>query len=355
MVKKHYYELDRLNVLLCLIVVFIHAFGGVAVRLDQNSFIHMLSASALRNCAFVVQGFIFLSALKYSMAADRGKFRYGAFLIKRIRRVLLPYIICVTVYYICFCSLDYFEDGFSMPVLLRYIYDGTLSAHFYFVIAIMQFYLLMPLWIGAVRRLPAPVIVLSGIIIYCIWVIRFAGKTEFFDRIFLSYIAFWMAGLAAGKNYDKFTNTIRKKISVIVFAFILLAIIDGSVFYIMKDTLLMAYCFEIIHMLYAFSAILFAIAICMFSDKKPSFLTGAVNGLSYEIYLWHCLVLTYIDRFIDNISLAFIRDVVAVRVGGIYIIIFTFCLVHTAVKAGITRRKRTARGHTVKKLNKERY
>ena len=37
MVKKHYYELDRLNVLLCLIVVFIHAFGGVAGRLNQDS------------------------------------------------------------------------------------------------------------------------------------------------------------------------------------------------------------------------------------------------------------------------------------------------------------------------------
>ncbi|MBP3360539.1 MAG: acyltransferase [Clostridia bacterium] len=354
MVKRHYYELDRLNVLLCLIVVFIHAFGGIVQMLDPNNFLHMMSLSVLRNCAFAVQGFIFLSALKYGVAADKGKFRYGAFLIKRIRKVLLPYIISVAVYYICFCSLDYFEEGFSTPVLLRYIYDGTLAAHFYFVIVIMQFYLLMPLWTRAVRRLPAPVIVISGIIIYCIWVICFAGKTELYDRIFITYIPFWMAGLAAGKNYSGFTNLIKKDVVKITAAFIMLAIIDGSGFYITENTLITAYFFEIIHMLYAFSAILFTSAVCMYTDSKLSFFTGAVNSLSYEIYLWHCLLLTYIDRFIDIISPASVRGFAAIRVGGIYIIIFAFCLVHAAVKAGINGR-RTASGRNRQKHNKERF
>ena len=79
-VKKHYTELDRLNCILCFLVIFIHSFGVVAYKMEENSFPRFFSISLLRNCTFAVQGFIFLSGLKYSTAMNKGKFGYFSFL-----------------------------------------------------------------------------------------------------------------------------------------------------------------------------------------------------------------------------------------------------------------------------------
>ena len=133
MSKKRYLELDRQNVLFCLIVVFIHAFGTLAGKLDTSGYWYILSRAVLKNCAFVVQGFMFLSAAKYTAVYSGKKLGYGKFILGRIKKVIIPYILCTTVYYTVFIYLG-IVDKFSFRELVWYILRGDLSAQFYFII-----------------------------------------------------------------------------------------------------------------------------------------------------------------------------------------------------------------------------
>lgn len=149
-------ELSFLNVLFCLLVIFIHVAAEPASRLDRMSAEYAIVLIPWRLSAFVVQGFIFLSGLKMFLhESGKGYFSYiGA----RLKSVALPYFVCVLCYYAYFqYKGGYFEP--NLRELAAYILNGTLVSHLYFVVVIMQFYLLKPLW----KRFTASVPPLLGI------------------------------------------------------------------------------------------------------------------------------------------------------------------------------------------------
>lgn len=322
MSKKRYYELDRQNALFCLIVVFIHAFGTLAAKLDPSGCWYILSKAALKNCAFVVQGFMFLSAAKYTAAYMDREFCFGKFLIGRIKKVIIPYVLCTLVYYIVFLNMGIVGE-FNLKELGGYILRGDLSAQFYFIIAIVQFYLLMPLWILIVKKLPSRTIITVGIIIYALWMWRAFGYTVYYDRVFLSYFPFWVFGLAFGKNYDKYKRFIASHIGKICGLYVLLFCINGFVGQIFTSN---PYLLEVIHTVYAFGAIILSHGILSGGRGMDGVLAKGINKLSFEIYLWHCLILVIMDFYINKMKLPRISQEIIMRVGGIYIVIFAASL-----------------------------
>ena len=335
MIKKRYSELDRQNVLFCLLVVFIHAFGTLAARLDPSGYPYIVSAAVLKNCAFVVQGFMFLSAVKFTEIYKDKSFTYGKFLSGRIKKVIIPYILCTLVYYVVFTYTG-IVGSFNIKELGGYILRGDLSAQFYFVIAIAQFYVLMPLWLFIAKKAPGWIIIASGLVVYGIWIYFVFGYTVYYDRIFLSYIPFWMLGIAAGKNYGSFREAISRNIGKIGILYVILFCANGflgQVFVIHPCIL------EVLHTAYSFGAILFSYGLFVNEGAGQNLLTSGINKLSYEIYLWHCLVLTFIDAVINKMELPRILHHVIVRVGGIYLVIFAASLV-TGLLLKIKNKKR---------------
>ena len=82
---------------------------------------------------------------------------------KRIKTVLIPYIFAVLIYYVYFMRNGYFP--FSVKDIVFYVLSGSLVSPFYFIVAIMQFYLLMPLWIKMTEKIkPLPAIAISLVI-----------------------------------------------------------------------------------------------------------------------------------------------------------------------------------------------
>ena len=335
MSKKRYLELDRQNVLFCLIVVFIHAFGTIGAKLNSSSYWYILSQAVLKNCAFVVQGFMFLSAAKYVAVYKDRKLDFPRFLIGRIKKVIIPYILCTLVYYGVFLRFGIIQKA-DYNELAGYILRGDLSAQFYFIIAIVQFYLLMPLWIFISKKLPEWIIIGGGLVIYILWVGLAFGYTVYYDRIFLSYLPFWTFGLAFGKSYDKFKGFITGHLGITGILYVLLFCINGFAGQVFT---LSPYLLEAIHTIYAFGAILLSYGIFLNGRGYAGVLTSGINKLSFEIYLWHCLALKAIDWFINKMSLPRISQEAIVRVGGIYLIIFAVSL-FTGLMIKIKKRKR---------------
>ena len=78
-------------------VVFIHVSSIPVSQLQKDSLQYLGVMLPWRLSAFVVQGFIFLSGLKFFMKGTE-KFNYLTFLKKRIKTILLPYIIWTAAY-----------------------------------------------------------------------------------------------------------------------------------------------------------------------------------------------------------------------------------------------------------------
>ena len=331
MQHKRYYELDRLNVLYCLIVVFIHAFGIYTARLTQGSTTQLICTAFMKNCAFVVQGFMFLSAAKYSLIYSDKKINYLKFIKGRFKRVILPYIICVCAYYLVFVVIDYVQNPGVVP-LVRYILDGTLSAQFYFVIAIVQFYVSLPLWLWLYKRVNGVLLTGIAVAVWALWLHFFAGICVFFDRIFLTYIPFWAAGLAVGRKYTGFKNKITSHTGVVVFIFLVFYGANAIVRHFLE---LSPNMLEVLHTAYCFSAIMVTYALFSKDKRSLSPLIKGMNELSFDIYLWHCLLLVFIDRFLAEISFTMLWHEALLRSLAVYSVIFVVSFIK-----GITMKRR---------------
>ncbi len=305
-------EISVSNVWMCMVVIFIHVVSYSIPKMDiKNNFdIFLLSVWSLS--LFVVPGFIFFSGLKSFLKED---FSYPKFLLKRLMTIVIPYMVWVGIYFLYFKFYSDYDDYKSMTAgrLFLGITFGNVTSHFYFVVAIVQFYLLMPLWRVIVKHIePVIGIPLFFVIMilakqYLLW---FTANfhPDFFDytdRIFLTYIAFWIAGCYAGRYYDSFSRIISKNCIAICIIFAVSAsvmvVLNFEKYFLCRDLPFM----ENMYVLYQTAAILF---LCFVSDRLKSaadwFLAEAVNAESYNIYLSHCLILlvTYntTNFFTDN-------------------------------------------------------
>lgn len=121
---------------------------------------------------FSVPAFFFLSAfgLFYHTSVD-APFSYGAFLRRRIQVVLWPYLAWSLLYIIYSGLTMHSWDGLLPRYLLPTLFFGNGYYHLYFMVILLWFYLLMPVWRVIVRAiLPHPVLWLSVI---------FIGQTAF--------------------------------------------------------------------------------------------------------------------------------------------------------------------------------
>jgi fucose 4-O-acetylase-like acetyltransferase len=136
-------ELSYLNILFCLLVIFVHVSSNPITTLSKSSWQYAVVFFPWRLSAFVVQGFLFLSGLKLFLNHPNG-FNYKSLYSSRLKSILIPYIIWNVIYYIYFVRKCYF--GFDLKDLLVYMCNGTLVSPFYFVVILFQFYILAPLW-----------------------------------------------------------------------------------------------------------------------------------------------------------------------------------------------------------------
>ena len=208
-------EISFVNVVLCLLVMWIHICSVAVTGLPKENISFFGVYVPWRLSAFVVQGFIFLSALKYFR--KEGAFSYGSFLWGRIRKIGVPYVIAVVISYLGLIDLGYytFDLGFLGESLLL----GNMIAPFYFIIIIFQFYLLMPLWRKMTEKVDFWVAALASVMLMRLFhgglpamIGILSPGTEFIynDRVFTSYLAYWVLGCYAGKYYDRFLEGIRK-------------------------------------------------------------------------------------------------------------------------------------------------
>lgn len=322
-------EIGLITAIACILVVFIHISSQAIIGLRKESIQLLLIYIPWRLSHFVVQCFILLSAVKIIMKYKTKIFdfkEYINFIKGRIINIFIPYMIWVMIYYIYFCSIDYFQ--FNIIDYINYVIKGDLASPFYFIVVIMQFYLLMPMWIYILNKFKPVFVILISVIINIVMVyylpsvlnLIFNIKFIYNDRIFTSYLMYWVFGCYIAKFYNEFIYLIQSKKVFISISFILLAILTTCLSYIQFLGIKYFKYLEFIHIFYCIAAILFLYLICLYLVTKKNIFTQIlfnINKCSFYIYLSHCFVLNIVNR---QFELKQINDI-----GYMFIAKLVFC------------------------------
>ena len=301
--KSRLLELSVLNVFFCLLVVFIHVSADPLTRLTLGSWQYILVMLPRRLASFVVQGFILLSGVK--MFLNKTDVSYRAHL-KRTARIAVTYIVWVLVYFAYFTVSDNFTV--NLRELPRHILTGDLVAHFYFIIIIVQFYLLTPVWARLIKRGSPVLLIPLALILSVIFGQHLPNMLEltfgisdfaYSDRVFAKYLIYWIAGCCIGANYGAFKRQLRRSLKPAAAAFVISAAINAALCCLHYVGGRSIPWFESFIVIYHFSAILFFFALaCRFADRQPriksSRVTSIVQSLdkvTFGVYLSHILVM----------------------------------------------------------------
>lgn len=301
--SKRYSELNYFNAIACLFVILIHVLSLGITSLQRDSLQLVAIYLPWKFAAYVVPGFLFTGAVKMALGftseeTSGKRVGYFAYIWRRVTKIYLPYVLWVGIYYVYFLRIGWVENG--IDVFFKYVWFGNLSSPFYYVVTVMQFYLLMPLWRWIVKKTPffttIPVAALISLAMLRFEALLGHFGIEFLwrDRIFPTYIFFWVVGLYVGKHYEAVRETIKRHltscfllavpvtlyVSVICWQYANnVYIFDGNPLKLITDVLTIF--------------LLFALCIVI-NDRAPAFITKPLTFIfsaSFTVYLSHCLFL----------------------------------------------------------------
>ena len=150
MAKQHLAAIEYIRGISMLGVIGIHVGSQYLMNPASNAHLTALFEIATR---FSVPIFFFISAfgIFYNMDLDK-PFSYRRFLEKRSRAVFIPYLVW-SLFYLLHDGWLY-NVGFPAPLsLASLLFFGNAKYQLYFLVLLIWFYLLMPLWIPLVKRI----------------------------------------------------------------------------------------------------------------------------------------------------------------------------------------------------------
>lgn len=274
---------------------------------------------------FSVPIFFFVSAFGLFYHLDMGKpFDYASFLRRRAKTVLVPYIVW-SLFYIFHYTVLYRDTMLlHLNVLARYLFYGFGCYQLYFMVILLWFYLLMPLWIWMVRRMTLGrlAVLLAAQIAFDYWSSFLLSPGSIGTPLLremvenrlnywvMHYVFIFVLGGWLAVHYEEFLTFIgRRRGAIAAFFCCSLASMLGYYYY-----LILARGYDAIgaintaHQLcpsgviYTAAASLFLFAVFT-PDASPAAIRPVLSFLgrhSYFVYLAHPLAITYLGLALER-------------------------------------------------------
>lgn len=217
MKKTKLVEIDFVRAVAILAVLLIHGTSEGIAELKAGSLSHTMYLVLNKLSHFTVPVFVFVSGLVlFYQYYDRWNVKQALqFYRKRITGVLFPYLLWSVFYYVYPQLLSNPSAVvIDVPALLEDLKWGDTGYHLYFLIIILQFYLLFPLlmtlargvpWIGR-RLIWIGLAVHAGFYILNHWFVPFEHKTS----LWANYFSLFALGGWIGTHYEAFCAWIRR-------------------------------------------------------------------------------------------------------------------------------------------------
>lgn len=324
--KSRKSELSWLNVLFCLLVILIHVLSNSVTTLDPTSWQYLVVMLTQTCAKAAVPGFFFLSGLKLCLNPPSN---YKQYYLRKLKTILIPYLVAVTVYYLTYVKLGWYP--FRIGLLLKFFYNGRVGSHFYFIVCLVQFIILAPLWIGCVKKFH-PVFVLPAAVLLSIFSQKYLNDIVYLafpnvdflgsDRIFTTYFSFFISGCYIGHSYPQAQAIMRQNQRVIIGGF------AGS-----TAVLLLAFAMstkigipglnEMLYF-YEFFCILFLLLMAQHFHTSPR-IVRLLDQISYPIYLYHMIVVVLYTTFMPKTSNMGLD--LLLRALVVYIVSISLCII----------------------------
>lgn len=141
--KHRLYEVDILRGMTFLAIVVQHVLAVFLYSPRLTTADALVSAIVLVFIRYAVPMFILITGLVLFYNHGEGDFHYGTFLRKRFTQIFIPYAIWTLIYYLWSGIFPGSASGL-LADWGRLILSGEACYHLWFMVAIMQFYLLFP-------------------------------------------------------------------------------------------------------------------------------------------------------------------------------------------------------------------
>lgn len=303
--KPKLLELDLVRAAAILAVLIIHATADATVELALGSGSQAMYLTLNKLSNFAVPVFILLSGLVlfYRYQDDFGGKQALLFYVRRVRQVLFPYLIWSLFYYLynqwIYDRARLHFDAAEFGELLPW---ADASYHLYFMIIIVQFYLIFPLLMWMCKAWPSfrrylvwiGLAVHAGLYAYHYWVRPF----DHMASLCINYFSMFALGGWMGLYYERFSGWLRANFAwvstltlLIGCAFVGLFVAEGR-FHLQ----LPGYGYQLLFFGYAAFVSMTLIRLCQIALarwKLISRLLTSLGAVSFGVYLMHPAVLTY--------------------------------------------------------------
>lgn len=341
-------EISLLNVLFCLIVIFIHIISYAVSAFSVGTVKYTAVMIPWRLATFVVQGFVMLSGVKLFLTG-KDNVPYGKYIKGRLKGVILPYALCFILYYVYYVIV-YSYPVFDFSFFFKHFAFGSLTCHFYFIPLLFQFDILHPLWRRIVNNCSGIIVIPFALLFSALFEIYFPTMLNivfpnlnfvYNDRIFTTYLAFWLIGCYIGKNYDHFVSVMKKNVAAISTIFGVALSLCVYFSYIAFNGFAYVPFMNLLHFIYVVCTIIFLYALALtipkgVYEKIP--LIKSIDKASYHIYLWHMLVLLITNDLIGAFSVTRQSTAFIIRALITYSVTITLCIIYGKLKKAISSR-----------------
>lgn len=205
--KKYLNKLDYLKGLAILGVVAIHTLG--AEYPINNDFIYIIYINIIQLSAFSVPFFLFISGLVLTYNYGDMKINYIKFIKRRFFVILIPFIVWSCIYLVYNNALMGKNMDLNIITVIRKLATGNAEFHLYFIVLVMQFYLIFPFILNYVLKfkkhhtiLLASIFMFNLLLIY-LYYYQFDYLSEkILKKIFIFWIFYFVFGMVIGYNID---------------------------------------------------------------------------------------------------------------------------------------------------------
>ena len=285
---------------------------------------------------FSVPIFFFVSAFGLFLHDDLSKpFRYLSFLTRRAKAVLLPYILWSLLYMTHYTWISGDSLIWEKPLFYEFFLFGLASYQLYFLVILLWFYALMPLWRLLVRHmLKAPRSWLT-VLLGCQIAVNY-WSTHLLDVSFTNHylamalqhrVSYWVIhylfiflfGALCARQYGEWIAFLRdRQQTVYAFFFFTLTAMLGTYYYLLASGRSAEQAVNITQqlsppgVLYTASTTAFLLII-LESVKLPHGLRAGLAKLgehSYAVYLVHPFVMYYLMEYLTDHQIVMTATVV---------------------------------------------
>lgn len=297
MTNRRLKELDYMRVVACIAVVMIHI-TAIGVTGYVGGSIHSKTVIFLnRSMQYATTLFIFLSGMTCYGSFEKLKGDFSLFLRKRLATILYPYVAICLVYYSVYVYMGYY--AFDPVFLIKGILTGTLCYHLYFIIILVQMYLLIPVFCKLFEVFSDEFILA---VVLAINIMTLRASFPLSDRVFFKYMFFFAAGIYVLRNYNNIIELLKRNhikwLSLLIF--VTTSLMYSYLYIVNSSNLIYAWFFHCV------LAIPFLYLTGLFMVKRMKRFHNQINILgksSYYIYLIHPLFLSLFVMIIEKTAI----------------------------------------------------